>query len=48
MMLNRKDADYYLGKEIMLARIRRGALIPAKVNEEHFWLLIGISSIHSE
>ncbi|EBR5817790.1 transcriptional regulator PefB, partial [Salmonella enterica subsp. enterica serovar Enteritidis] len=27
MMLNRKDADYYLGKEIMLARIRRGALI---------------------
>ncbi|EDY6434749.1 transcriptional regulator, partial [Salmonella enterica] len=21
MMLNRKDADYYLGKEIMLARI---------------------------
>ncbi|MCY5633633.1 transcriptional regulator PefB, partial [Salmonella enterica subsp. enterica serovar 1,4,[5],12:i:-] len=25
MMLNRKDADYYLGKEIMLARIRRGA-----------------------
>ncbi|EBR6027777.1 transcriptional regulator, partial [Salmonella enterica] len=26
MMLNRKDADYYLGKEIMLARIRRGAL----------------------
>lgn len=47
-MLSRKDAEYFVGKEIMLSRIRRGALIPEKVNEEHFWLLIGVSSIHSE
>lgn len=37
-----------MGKDLMLARIKRGALIPENVNEEHFWLLIGVSSIHSE
>lgn len=47
-MLHRKDTEHFIGKEIMLSRIRRGALIPEKVNEEHFWLLISISSIHSE
>lgn len=48
MMLNRKDVDYYLGKEIMLVRIRRGVLIFVKVNEEYFWLFIGILFIYSE
>lgn len=47
-MLNTEDKTHSMGNEIMLARIRRGALIPEQVNEDHFWLLIGVSSIHSE
>ncbi|HAZ3609945.1 TPA: transcriptional regulator [Escherichia coli] len=47
-MHDRKNAILPPNKRIYLSRLRQGALIPNEVPEEHFWLLIDVSSIHSE
>lgn len=47
-LLTGKDVAHSVNYDILQARKRKGALIPDEVKEEHFWLLIGASSIHSE
>lgn len=49
MMTEREAEDvHYLSADELLIRSRQGWLIPGKVSEEQFWLLVGVSSMHSE
>lgn len=47
-MNNTKEQDYESTKrEELIARCRQGWLISGGVTEEQFWLLLGVSSMHS-
>lgn len=46
--MDRSRGNCQVKGEDFLARMRKGALIPAEVPEEKFWLLIEVSSIYSE
>ncbi|HCU1427435.1 TPA: transcriptional regulator [Escherichia coli] len=49
MMVSVDDKNNsWLSEDELLARGRLGWLISGKVSEQQFWLLIGISSMHSE
>lgn len=48
MNKNDKESVLPLSDNELLIRARQGWLIPGKVSEEQFWLLVGVSAMHSE
>lgn len=49
MTTEKKERDLHrLSSDELMVRARQGWLIPGRVLEGQFWLLIGISSMHSE
>lgn len=42
------DAFYHLTSGGISARMRQGWLVPGRVTDTQFWLLVGISSMHSD
>jgi hypothetical protein len=45
---NYDNVESDLDSNIVLARIKQGWLISGHVRDAHFWLLVGISSMHSD
>ncbi|HFS3216207.1 TPA: PapB/FocB family fimbrial expression transcriptional regulator, partial [Escherichia coli] len=42
------DFVRFIDKNYVFFNTHKNALIPGRVEDEHFWLLIGISTIHSK
>lgn len=38
----------HLDPQVVSARVKQGWLVPGFVTDSHFWLLVGISSMHSD
>lgn len=48
MTVSCKNMNIPSGEELLQIRIRKGMFCPGRIDEEQFWLLISISSMHSD
>ncbi|MFZ5316488.1 adhesin biosynthesis transcription regulatory family protein [Enterobacter asburiae] len=48
MTVSCKNMNVLSGEELLQIRIRKGMLCPGHIDDEQFWLLISISSMHSD